>query len=137
MSLRPVRHMYKSTPTLEGAGVKLHRAFGFGKTEDFDPFLLLDDFRNVDHLHIRVENLLWKDDHHGSLFAKAVTAGAFDRYRLAEPAPVDFFTKRLLNHRRTERDTTRPAANSDDLLLRIQLAFLPLLPLSKGVHRTK
>ena len=46
MSLRPVRQMYKSTPTIEGAGVKLHRAFGFGKTEDFDPFLLLDDFRN-------------------------------------------------------------------------------------------
>ena len=33
-------------PTLEGAGVKLQRAFGFGKTKDFDPFLLLDDFRN-------------------------------------------------------------------------------------------
>jgi quercetin 2,3-dioxygenase len=45
MSLRPVRQMYKSTPTMEGAGVKLRRAFGFGKTEDFDPFLLLDDFR--------------------------------------------------------------------------------------------
>ena len=46
MSLRPVRDMFKSTPTIEGAGVKLHRAFGFGKTDDFDPFLLLDDFRN-------------------------------------------------------------------------------------------
>jgi redox-sensitive bicupin YhaK (pirin superfamily) len=33
-------------PTLEGAGVHLRRAFGFGKTADFDPFLLLDDFRN-------------------------------------------------------------------------------------------
>jgi len=31
---------------MEGAGVKLRRAFGFGKTGDFDPFLLLDDFRN-------------------------------------------------------------------------------------------
>jgi hypothetical protein len=31
---------------MEGAGVKLHRAFGFGETETFDPFLLLDDFRN-------------------------------------------------------------------------------------------
>jgi len=31
---------------MEGAGVKLERAFGFGKTKDFDPFLLLDDFRN-------------------------------------------------------------------------------------------
>src|SRR5215813_8287212 len=33
-------------PTLEGTGVHLRRAFGFGKTSDFDPFLLLDDFRN-------------------------------------------------------------------------------------------
>ena len=31
---------------MEGAGVKLERAFGFGKTKEFDPFLLLDDFRN-------------------------------------------------------------------------------------------
>ena len=31
---------------MEGAGVRLHRAFGFGNTGDFDPFLLLDDFRN-------------------------------------------------------------------------------------------
>jgi redox-sensitive bicupin YhaK (pirin superfamily) len=31
---------------MEGAGVKLHRAFGFGETGDFDPFLLFDDFRN-------------------------------------------------------------------------------------------
>jgi len=33
-------------PTIEGAGVHLHRAFGFGDPEAFDPFLLLDDFRN-------------------------------------------------------------------------------------------
>ncbi len=46
MSIRPVKSIVKSTPTLEGAGVKLHRAFGFGKTAEFDPFLLLDDFRN-------------------------------------------------------------------------------------------
>ena len=31
---------------MEGAGVKLHRAFGFGTTTEFDPFLLFDDFRN-------------------------------------------------------------------------------------------
>ena len=31
---------------MEGAGVHLRRAFGFGNTKDFDPFLLLDDFRN-------------------------------------------------------------------------------------------
>ena len=46
MSIRPTRQITQTTPTLEGAGVKLERAFGFGKTGDFDPFLLFDDFRN-------------------------------------------------------------------------------------------
>ena len=46
MSIRPVKRVVKSVPTMEGAGVKLHRAFGFGDTGEFDPFLLLDDFRN-------------------------------------------------------------------------------------------
>jgi redox-sensitive bicupin YhaK (pirin superfamily) len=46
MSLRPVKRIVAAKPTMEGAGVKLHRAFGFGETDDFDPFLLFDDFRN-------------------------------------------------------------------------------------------
>ena len=46
MSIRPVKRVIESQPTLEGAGVHLRRAFGFGNTTDFDPFLLLDDFRN-------------------------------------------------------------------------------------------
>src|SRR3954467_3766425 len=46
MSIRPVKRIIESTPTMEGAGVKLRRAFGFGETAEFDPFLLLDDFRN-------------------------------------------------------------------------------------------
>lgn len=46
MSIRPVKKIIQTQPTIEGAGVKLERAFGFGGTKDFDPFLLLDDFRN-------------------------------------------------------------------------------------------
>jgi len=46
MSIRPVKRVLQSKPTVEGAGVRLRRAFGFGNTTDFDPFLLLDDFRN-------------------------------------------------------------------------------------------
>jgi hypothetical protein len=46
MSIRPVKSIITSKPTMEGAGVKLRRAFGFGDTSAFDPFLLLDDFRN-------------------------------------------------------------------------------------------
>src|SRR5229473_7561148 len=46
MSIRPVKRLIRSKPTTEGAGVHLRRAFGFGDTSEFDPFLLLDDFRN-------------------------------------------------------------------------------------------
>jgi len=46
MSLRPIRRIVQAKPALEGAGVRLRRAFGFGTTSEFDPFLLLDDFRN-------------------------------------------------------------------------------------------
>jgi quercetin 2,3-dioxygenase len=46
MSIRPIKRIVQSKPTIEGAGVKLRRAFGFGDTGEFDPFLLLDDFRN-------------------------------------------------------------------------------------------
>jgi redox-sensitive bicupin YhaK (pirin superfamily) len=46
MTIRAVKRLVKAKPTLEGAGVHLRRAFGFGDTSDFDPFLLLDDFRN-------------------------------------------------------------------------------------------
>jgi quercetin 2,3-dioxygenase len=46
MSIRPVRRITQARPALEGAGVRLRRAFGFGATSEFDPFLLFDDFRN-------------------------------------------------------------------------------------------
>ena len=46
MSIRPVKRIVESKPTIEGAGVKLRRAFGFGDTDETDPFLLFDDFRN-------------------------------------------------------------------------------------------
>jgi len=46
MSIRPIKSISPAQPTVEGAGVKLRRAFGFGNTTEFDPFLLFDDFRN-------------------------------------------------------------------------------------------
>jgi redox-sensitive bicupin YhaK (pirin superfamily) len=46
MSIRPVKRIIESQPTIEGAGVRLRRGFGFGETGEFDPFLLFDDFRN-------------------------------------------------------------------------------------------
>ena len=46
MSIRPVTESRAAMPTMEGAGVKLHRAFGFQDPSELDPFLLFDDFRN-------------------------------------------------------------------------------------------
>jgi redox-sensitive bicupin YhaK (pirin superfamily) len=48
MSIRAVKSISQSRPTMEGAGVRLRRAFGFGDTSAFDPFLMMDDFRG-DH----------------------------------------------------------------------------------------
>ncbi|MGR3660091.1 MAG: pirin family protein [Paracoccaceae bacterium] len=48
MTFRPVKSSFQAKPTLEGAGVHLYRAFGFGDTSESDPFLLFDDFRNDD-----------------------------------------------------------------------------------------
>src|SRR5215468_4419740 len=45
---RRVRQVLKSRATIEGAGVHLHRAIGFGPPAQYDPFLLLDDFRSDD-----------------------------------------------------------------------------------------
>ncbi len=53
MSIRPVKRIVKAQPTMEGAGVHLHRAFGFGNTSETDPFLLFDDFRNDIPSHYR------------------------------------------------------------------------------------
>ena len=46
MSIRPVRKIIKAKSALEGAGVHLRRAIGFGDPDESDPFLLLDDLRN-------------------------------------------------------------------------------------------
>jgi hypothetical protein len=46
VSIRPTKTVSQSQPTIEGAGVRLRRAFGFNGVDEFDPFLLLDDFRN-------------------------------------------------------------------------------------------
>ena len=46
--IRTIRKVWRSRPTIEGAGVHLKRAFGNQEVPLFDPFLLLDDFRSDD-----------------------------------------------------------------------------------------
>ena len=50
-TVRRIKKVWKSKPTIEGAGVHLKRAFGYDQVPLLDPFLLLDDFRsdNPDH----------------------------------------------------------------------------------------
>jgi hypothetical protein len=91
MSLRPVRRVVESRPTLEGAGVRLRRAFGFGDTGEYDPFLLLDDFRNENpadylagfpwHPHRGIETITYVlagAVHHGDSLGNAGTLGSGD-----------------------------------------------------------
>ena len=91
MSIRPVKRIVEATPTLEGAGVKLRRAFGFGNTEDFDPFLLFDDFRNENpadflagfpwHPHRGIETITYVlagEVTHGDSLGNKGTLGAGD-----------------------------------------------------------
>ncbi len=51
MSIRPVKKVLHAKPTMEGAGVRLDRAFQYDGVTDLDPFLLLDDFRNENPAH--------------------------------------------------------------------------------------
>ena len=91
MSIRPVKRVIQTKPTLEGAGVRLQRGFGFGDTTEFDPFLLFDDFRNERpedylagfpwHPHRGIETITYVlagTVEHGDSLGNAGTLGAGD-----------------------------------------------------------
>ena len=91
MSIRPIKRVVQARPAVEGAGVKLRRAFGFGDTSDFDPFLLFDDFRNDNpsdymagfpwHPHRGIETVTYVlagEVSHGDSLGNSGTLGAGD-----------------------------------------------------------
>ena len=50
-SSRSIQMTLSRQPTIEGAGVHLHRVFGHGQAPLLDPFLMLDDFRSDNPAH--------------------------------------------------------------------------------------
>lgn len=76
MSIRPVNRTSLAEPTMEGAGVHLHRAFGFGDPKRMDPFLLFDDFRG-DHPQDYLRGFPWHP-HRGIETITYVLAGSVD-----------------------------------------------------------
>ncbi|HSH12914.1 MAG TPA: pirin family protein [Desulfurivibrionaceae bacterium] len=73
---RKVQRLSQSQPTIEGAGVHLHRALGFAEVPIFDPFLLLDDFRG-DHPEQYLAGFPWHP-HRGIETITYVLAGEVD-----------------------------------------------------------
>jgi len=91
MSIRPIQSTTLAQPTIEGAGVHLHRAFGFHDPHGYDPFLLFDDFRNDSpegylrgfpwHPHRGIETITYVlagTVEHGDSLGNAGTLGAGD-----------------------------------------------------------
>ena len=76
MSIRPVLERRPARPTMEGAGVRLHRAFGFQDPAELDPFLLFDDFRN-EHPENYLRGFPWHP-HRGIETITYVLAGTVD-----------------------------------------------------------
>lgn len=74
MSLRSVKEIIHTMPTVEGAGVKLERAFGLGKENEFDPFLFLDELCSNNPEDCRA-GFPWHP-HHGMETMRYVLAGS-------------------------------------------------------------
>jgi redox-sensitive bicupin YhaK (pirin superfamily) len=89
--VRRIRKVVTSRPTLEGAGVHLRRAIGLGDPREYDPFLLLDDFRGDSsdrylkgfpwHPHRGIETITYVlrgDVEHGDSLGNSGVIGAGD-----------------------------------------------------------
>ena len=130
MSFDRVKEMHPPKPTIEGAGVKLQRAFGFGNTTDFDPFLLFDDFRNDNptdylagfpwHPHRGIETITYVlagDVEHGDSLGNRGSLGAGDVQWMTagqrHPAPGDAEGRRAGPHARLPA-VGQPAGVAED-----------------------
>lgn len=91
MTIRRIAKIFKSRPTVEGAGVHLKRAFGYSQVPQFDPFLMLDDFHTSNpeeylagfpwHPHRGIETITYVLEglvEHGDSMGNKGTIGAGD-----------------------------------------------------------
>jgi len=91
MTIRRIAQVFKSVPTIEGAGVHLKRAFGYHQVPLFDPFLMLDDFHTSNpaeylagfpwHPHRGIETITYVLEgvvEHGDSMGNKGTIGAGD-----------------------------------------------------------
>ena len=91
LNVRKIKKVWKSKPTVEGAGVHLKRAFGFHEVPELDPFLLFDDFHSADpalylpgfpwHPHRGIETITYVlngDVEHGDSMGNQGTIAAGD-----------------------------------------------------------
>ncbi len=91
MQTRSIKTTYTAKPVMEGAGVHLKRTFGYYELPQFDPFLLMDDFRNEKpehylkgfpwHPHRGIETITYMLEgfaEHGDSMGNAGTIGPGD-----------------------------------------------------------
>ena len=115
-----VKKMIKAKPAVEGAGVRLQRAFGFGDTRQFDPFLLLDDFRNERpedyragfpwHPHRGIETVTYMlagQVEHKDSIGNAGTIARLDRFRQGGKGCVGIEVTRVAGRGRGQTEDGR------------------------------
>jgi hypothetical protein len=137
-SVRPVRELRRGVPTLEGAGVRLQRLFGFEKVPGLDPFLLLDDFSSETaddylagfpwHPHRGIETItyvLQGEVEHGDSLGNAGVIG---------PGEVQWMTAGSgIIHQEMPRDVRPPGLQGFQLWANLPAAEKMMPPRYRGV----
>jgi hypothetical protein len=135
---RRVRKVTKSRPTIEGAGVHLHRAIGWGRPELYDPFLLLDDFRSDEPEHYR-KGFPWHP-HRGMetityVLRGEVTHGdSLDNHGVISPGDVQWMTAGSgIIHQEMPKGDARGSMHGFQLWANLPAAHKMMEPRYRGI----
>jgi redox-sensitive bicupin YhaK (pirin superfamily) len=139
---RRVRQVLKSRATIEGAGVHLHRAIGFGPPQQYDPFLLLDDFRS-DNPDAYVRGFPWHP-HRGMETITSVLRGtvahgdSLGNTGVIAPGEVQWMTAGSgIIHQEMPQGDPRGAMCGFQLWANLPAAHKMMMPRSRGVTRAE